>query len=92
MKLAVAGHLTIFSARTRGPFWSIKPGAPLFWSAVATKILATLIVVYGLYVAPLHWKLALFIWGYALIAFVITDLLKVRLYRLIEHRGLIFQK
>lgn len=25
LKLSVAGHLTIFVTRTRGPFWSQKP-------------------------------------------------------------------
>jgi len=25
LKLSVAGHLTIFLTRTRGPFWSIRP-------------------------------------------------------------------
>ena len=34
LKLAVAGHLTIFITRTRGPFWSIRPAPILLWSAV----------------------------------------------------------
>jgi H+-transporting ATPase len=92
LKLAVAGHLTIFLTRTRGPFWSIKPSAALFWSAVSTKILATLVAVYGFYVTPIGWKLALFVWGYALAAFVLTDLLKVRISKLLEHGGLIFHR
>ena len=25
LKLSIAGHLTIFLTRTRGPFWSIRP-------------------------------------------------------------------
>jgi hypothetical protein len=25
LKLSVAGHLTIFVTRTRGPFWSTRP-------------------------------------------------------------------
>jgi H+-transporting ATPase len=92
LKLAVAGHLTIFLTRTRGPFWSIRPSAPLFWSAVVTKIFATLVAVYGWYVAPIGWKLAMFVWGYALVAFVITDFLKVRLRRVFEHTGIIFHR
>lgn len=92
LKLAVAGHLTIFLARTQGPFWSIRPSAPLFWSAVITKILATLVAVYGWYIAPIGWKLALFVWGYALMLFLLTDLIKVRFYRLLDHRGLIFSR
>ena len=47
LKLSVAGHLTIFLTRTRGPFWSIPP-ARIFWMAVlGTQIVATLIAVYG---------------------------------------------
>lgn len=92
LKLAVAGHLTIFLTRTRGPFWSIKPAGSLFWSAVGTKVLATLVVVYGWYVFPIGWKLALFVWGYALAAFVITDFLKVRFYALLDHGGLRFHR
>ncbi len=92
LKLAVAGHLTIFLTRTRRPFWSIRPSAALFWSAVITKILATLVAVYGWYVAPIGWKLALFVWGYALAAFVITDLAKVQINRVLEHTGLRFHR
>jgi len=86
LKLAVAGHLTIFVTRTRGHFWSIKPSGALFWSTVITKALATLLVVYGWWVSPIGWKLAIFVWVYALIAFVITDFLKVLGYKIMDHR------
>jgi H+-transporting ATPase len=92
LKLAVAGHLTIFLARTRGPFWSIRPSGALFWSAVVTKILATLVAVYGWYIAPISWRLALYVWGYALAAFLITDFLKVLFYKLLDHRGIRFSR
>ncbi|WP_319507570.1 plasma-membrane proton-efflux P-type ATPase [uncultured Methanolobus sp.] len=92
LKLAVAGHLTIFLARTRGPFWSIRPSGILFWSTIGTKLLATLVVVYGFYISPIGWKLAGFVWLYALVAFVVTDLIKVRLYSLLDHSGLIFHR
>ncbi|NOX97816.1 MAG: plasma-membrane proton-efflux P-type ATPase [Nitrospirae bacterium] len=92
LNLAIAGHLTIFLARTRGSFWSIRPSGALFWSAVITKILATLIVVYGWFISPLGWGLALFVWGYALVAFVITDIIKVHCYKFFEHPGLKFRK
>jgi H+-transporting ATPase len=92
LKLAVAGHLTIFLARTRGPFWSIRPSGILFWSTIGTKFLATLVVVYGFYISPIGWKLAGIVWLYALVAFVITDVIKVRLYSLLDHSGLIFHR
>ncbi len=88
LKLAVAGHLTIFMARTRRPFWSIRPSALLFWTTVSTKLLATLVVVYGIYMAPIGWKLAGFVWAYALVEFVITDPLKLLAYKLVDHTEL----
>ena len=92
LKLAVAGHLTIFLTRTRGPFWSIRPSAVLFWSALITKILATLVAVYGWYVAPIGWKLAIIVWGYALAAFLLTDFIKIWFYRLLDHKDLHFSR
>ena len=92
LKLAVAGHLTIFMTRTRGPFWSIMPSAALFWSAVITKILATLVAVYGFYITPIGWELALLVWGYALAELVVTDFLKVQFYKILDHEGIFFRK
>ena len=92
LKLAVAGHLTIFLTRTRGPFWSIKPSAVLFWSAVVTKLLATFVAVYGWFITPISWNLALLVWGYAITAFLITDFLKVKIYKLLDHKDIKFHK
>ena len=46
LKLSLAGHLTVFLTRTRGPFWSIRPAPVLFAAVVGTQLLATLIAVY----------------------------------------------
>jgi H+-transporting ATPase len=92
LKLAVAGHLTIFLTRTKGPFWSSRPSGALFFSAVITKVLATLFVVYGWYVASIGWKLAGFVWGYALATFVVTDFLKVGFFRLLDHTDIRFSR
>jgi len=92
LKLAIAGHLTIFLTRTRGPFWSIKPSGTLFWSAVITKILATLVAGFGWFITPISWKMTLFVWGYALAAFVITDFLKIQIYKLMDHSGINFSR
>jgi H+-transporting ATPase len=84
LKLAVAGHLTIFVTRTRGPFWSIRPAPILLWSAIATKLLATLAAVYGVFMYPIGWKWALLVWGYALAWFVVNDLIKLVAYRIFD--------
>lgn len=84
LMLSVAGHLTIFLTRTRGPFWSIKP-APILWMAVlSTQILATLIAVYGLFMTPLGWGWAAFVWGYALLWFLLSDRVKLLAYRIFD--------
>ncbi len=78
LKLAVAGHLTIFATRARGHLWEKPyPGKLLFWAAVITKVLATLIVVYGILVAPIGWSLAALVWVYAILWMFILDEIKV---------------
>jgi H+-transporting ATPase len=84
LKLSVAGHLTIFVTRTRGPFWSIRP-APILWMAVVgTQIVATLIAVYGVFMTPLGWGWALFVWGYALAWFLVNDRVKLLAYLILD--------
>ncbi|MDD3216666.1 MAG: plasma-membrane proton-efflux P-type ATPase [Methanoculleus sp.] len=93
LKLAVAGHLTVFVARTRGPFWSVRPAPVLLGAVIVTQTVATLITVYGVFIEPIGWPLAAFVWVYALIwALVITDPVKVYAYRLIDHAGIRFAR
>ena len=92
LKLSVAGHLTVFVARTKGPFWSVKPAKPLLLAVVVTQLVATLITVYGILLPAMGWKLALLVWGYALLLFVFTDFAKVQLYKLLDHTGIIFKR
>jgi H+-transporting ATPase len=84
LKLSIAGHLTIFVTRTRGPFWSIRPARILWIAVLGTQIIATLIAVYGLFMTPLGWGWALFVWGYALLWFLFNDRLKLLAYRIID--------
>ncbi|MEO8211561.1 MAG: plasma-membrane proton-efflux P-type ATPase [Myxococcales bacterium] len=84
LKLSVAGHLTIFLTRTRGPFWSIRPARVLWLAVLSTQAVATLIAVYGLFMTPLGWGWALFVWAYALAWFVVNDRIKLLAYRLFD--------
>jgi H+-transporting ATPase len=84
LKLSVAGHLTIFLTRTRGPFWSIRPARILWIAVLGTQTIATLIAVYGLFMAPLGWKWAGFVWAYALAWFLINDRVKLLAYRIFD--------
>jgi H+-transporting ATPase len=84
LKLSVAGHLTIFLTRTRGPFWSHRPARILWVAVVGTQIVATLIAVYGLFMTPLGWGWAGFVWGYALLWFLVNDRVKLLAYRIFD--------
>jgi H+-transporting ATPase len=87
LKLAVAGHLTLFVARTKGPFWSVKPGKSLFVAVMLTKVVALLMTVYGIFLPAIGWNLALLVLGYSLVWFFVQDFLKVRFYRLLNSRA-----
>jgi H+-transporting ATPase len=84
LKLSVAGHLTIFLTRTRGPFWSHRPARILWVAVVGTQIVATLIAVYGLFMTPLGWGWAGFVWGYCLLWFLVNDRIKLLAYRIFD--------
>ena len=84
LKLSVAGHLTIFLTRTRGPFWSIRPARILWIAVLGTQAVATLIAVYGLFMTPLGWGWAAFVWGYALAWFLVNDRVKLLAYRIFD--------
>ena len=89
LKLAVAGHLTLFVARSRGPFWARPWPAPaMIWSAVVTKALATLLVAFGLgLITPISWPLIGLVWGYAIVWVFIEDWAKLAVYRHLGHAG-----
>jgi len=49
-------------------------------------VFGTLAAVYGWFMEPIGWIYAVAIWGYALLWFVINDLMKVQLVRLLDFR------
>jgi H+-transporting ATPase len=89
LNLSIGGHLTLFAARTKGPFWSIKPAPILLAAVVGTQVVATFIAVYGLLMTPLGWTYAGIVWGYSLAVFLLQDLVKLAARRIFheEHSG-----
>jgi H+-transporting ATPase len=84
LMLSVAGHMTIFLTRTRGPFWSIAPAPALWIACLGTQILATCIAVFGFLMPPLDWRWAAAVWGYALIWALLSDRVKLLAYRIFD--------
>ncbi len=86
LKLSVAGHLTIFITRTRGPFWSIRPAPLLLGAVMGTQAVATILAVYGILMAPIGWRWAALVWGYAIAWFLVNDRIKLAAYRVFDRR------
>ncbi len=85
LKLIVAGHSTLYVTRTSGWFWQRPFPSPLLFGATfATEILGTLVAVYGILITPVGWKYALWMWVYALVWFVVNDIVKMWAYRFLR--------
>jgi H+-transporting ATPase len=86
LKLSVAGHLTLFVARTRGRLWSYRPAWVLVIAVIGTQIVATLIAASGLLMDPLRWSLIGLAWGYAIVWILLLDQVKLWTYAYLERR------
>jgi H+-transporting ATPase len=83
LKMAVAGHLTLFVSRSKRFFLKKPYPAPIMiWSAVGTKLLGTFLAAYGFgLITPITWPQIALIWGYSIVWAFLTDFAKVRVYR-----------
>jgi len=87
-KLVIAGHGTIYNTRTDGWFWKKPyPSWLLFNATFSTRILGTLIAVYGVSITPIGWEYAMWMWLYALSWFVFNDVVKVATYKFLRNHG-----
>ncbi len=78
LKLIIAGHSTLFVARNRKNFWKKPyPSKYLLAAILSTDLVATLMSVYGIILKPIGWKLAGFIWVYALSWMLFNDFVKI---------------
>ncbi len=82
-KMVIAGHGTIYNTRIDDWFWKKPwPSWILFGATFSTRIIGTLIAVYGFgLMMPIGWDWALFMWAYALTWFVFNDVVKVAVIR-----------
>jgi len=89
LKMAVAGHLTLFVARNKGFFLKKPYPAPIMiWSGIVTKVLGTLLAAYGFgLITPIRWTEIALIWGYSIAWAFLTDWAKVSVYRHFSMEG-----
>ncbi len=53
-------------------------------AVLGTQAIATLIAVYGLFMTPLGWGWAAFVWGYAIVWALLSDRVKLLAYRILD--------
>jgi H+-transporting ATPase len=87
LKLAVAGHMTLYLARTGEEHFWIRPlpSYRLFLTTELTQIAATILAAIGVLMHPLGWALAGLVWGYALLFFLFNDNVKVMVCKTLHH-------
>jgi len=83
LKMAVAGHLTLFVSRSKGFFLKKPYPAPvMIWSAVGTKLAGTFLAAYGVgLITPITWPEIGLVWSYSIAWAFLTDWAKTRVYR-----------
>jgi len=69
----------------------VRPAKICLAAVIGTQLTATLLTVYGILLPVMGWGLAVFVWGYTLKLFLITDFLKVRFYKLMDRRHMALQ-
>ncbi len=88
LKLAVAGHMTLFVVRSRRSFFRRPYPAPVLLGAIlATQAVAAALVGFGLLVTAIPWRYVAFVWGYCLVWMFIEDLVKLHVYHHLDLSG-----
>jgi len=88
LKLAVAGHLTLLVTRARRFFLSRPAPSPVLLTAVlGTKVVAVLIVAFGLFMAAIPWWSVGIVFAYCIVFVFIEDAVKLAVYRTLDHGG-----
>ncbi len=86
LKLDVSGHSTLYLTRTgRKHFWQRPfPSLKFFIPAFSSRIIGTVIVLFGILMEPLSWQTIGLIWLYSTIWFLVNDQVKVAAYKIFD--------
>jgi H+-transporting ATPase len=89
LKLAVAGHMTLYMARTGKSCFAARPWPAwkLLVVCEGTQLLGLMLGVYGIFMPALGWEWAIFLIVFALVELLITDFIKVAVVRAMSLEG-----
>jgi len=87
LKLDVAGHSTLYLTRTgRKHFWERPfPSLPFFLPAFSSRIIGTLLALFGIFMEPISVTAVIGLWIYATVWFLINDQIKVLAYKILDN-------
>ncbi len=86
VKLDVSGHSTLYITRTgRKHFWERPfPSLKFFLPAFSTRIIGTIMALFGIFMQPIGIKAVAFIWIYSTLWFLLNDQVKVLTYKILD--------
>jgi H+-transporting ATPase len=75
--------MTLYSVRTKGPFWSMPPAKSLAIATGTSVAISTLLATFGFFglIQPIGFGWALFNWVYCFIWLFVLDRAKLTVYR-----------
>mmetsp|Transcript_27522 Transcript_27522/g.74873 ORF Transcript_27522/g.74873 Transcript_27522/m.74873 type:complete len:161 (+) Transcript_27522:207-689(+) len=98
LKISISDFLTLFCARTRGPFYERLPSLPLFSAFLFATVVATLVAVNadiydGTYpMEHISVQAACFVWGWNIFFFLVQDVCKLAIYATFDKYNLFQEK
>jgi H+-transporting ATPase len=77
LKFAISGHMLIYVVHTEERWYKFLPSKKVILTTFGTQIIATLIVLYGLFMNSLSIYWIIFVWIWAIFWMQISELVKV---------------
>merc|ERR1711959_455819 len=86
LKISISDFLTVFSARTKGPFFNRMPNTLLLCAACGSLLISTLLAKYWPFgeMEGISWSWVGIVWLYCLVWWIVQDCCKILTYKALE--------
>lgn len=82
LKLTVSGHMLIYVAHTKERWWKFLPAKAVIIATFATQIIATILALTGIFVAPISIGLVAIVWAWSLLWMQVSEIGKIAGYQM----------
>ncbi|MBU6388391.1 HAD-IC family P-type ATPase [Patescibacteria group bacterium] len=89
LKLTVSGHMLIYVAHTQERWWRYLPAWSVILATTITQFVATALAVGGVFVAPISFALAAFVWLWSFFWMQISEVMKSLSAKLVSRKSAI---